>query len=153
MSTPAEDEAFMRRALDFAERAAASGEVPVGAVAVQGGLVVAGSGNLREGAHDPTAHAELIVIREAALRLGRWRLSELTLYVTLEPCFMCAGAIVNARVGRVVYGAADPKTGAVSSLASVLSDPRLNHAPRVTDGVLAEESGALLKAFFRARRP
>lgn len=152
LPTPAEDERFMRLALDCAERAAARGEVPVGAVGVSSGLVVAGAGNLREGAHDPTAHAELIVIQEAAKRLGRWRLSDLTLYVTLEPCFMCAGAIVNARIGRVVYGAVDPKAGAVESLASVLSDTRLNHAPRLTGGVLAEPSGALLRAFFRARR-
>lgn len=142
----------MRLALALAEEAARRGEVPVGAVGAVEGRLVASAANLREASHDPTGHAELIVLREAARRLGRWRLSDLTLYVTLEPCFMCAGAIVNARVGRVVYAASDPKAGAVESLAQVLSDPRLNHRPVVEGGLLAEPAGALLRSFFRARR-
>lgn len=149
---PTEDEAFMRLALELAEDAAGRGEVPVGAVGVVDGRLVAGAANSREASRDPTGHAELIVIREAAQRLGRWRLSDLTLYVTLEPCFMCAGAIVNARVGRVVYAARDPKAGAVQSLGAVLTDARLNHRPEVVAGVLEGPAGELLRAFFRARR-
>lgn len=152
MHSPSLDESFMDLAIELARAAASRGEVPVGAVGVVEGRVVASAANLREASRDPTGHAELIVLREAARRLGRWRLADLSLYVTLEPCFMCAGAIVNARVGRVVYAATDPKAGAVESLAQVLSDPRLNHRPLVQGGVRAEPAGQLLREFFRARR-
>jgi len=142
----------MRLALEEAHAAVGRDEVPVGAVVVCGGEVVARAHNRREADGDPTAHAEILALREAARRLGTWRLDACTLYVTLEPCFMCAGAVVNARLGTLVYGAADPKAGAVGSLADVPSDPRLNHRPRVVRGVRAEECGRLLKEFFRARR-
>jgi len=145
-------EAFMREALEEARQAALVGEVPVGAVVVHRGQVIARAHNRRELDDDPTAHAEILALRDAATALGQWRLEGCTLYVTLEPCFMCAGAVVNARVDRLVYGAQDPKAGAVGSLADVPADPRLNHRPACTGGVLAEEGGALLKAFFLARR-
>jgi tRNA(adenine34) deaminase len=146
------DLAFMATALEAAEAAAAIGEVPVGALIVVEDRVVAIGRNARESAHDPTAHAELIAIRDAARILGRWRLHDATLYVTLEPCPMCAGAIVNARVPRLVYGADDPKAGAVKSLYSICNDPRLNHRLEVEGGVLAPRASELLKAFFLARR-
>jgi tRNA(adenine34) deaminase len=142
----------MALALEEARAAERGGEVPVGAVVVAGGRVLARARNRRETDRDPTAHAELLALREAARVLGDWHLEEATLYVTLEPCFMCAGALVNARLGRLVFGAADPKAGAVGSLANVPADPRLNHRLPVTSGVLAAECGDLLKAFFRARR-
>ncbi len=142
----------MRLALAQAERARRHGDVPVGAVVVHDGLVIAEACNERELRNDPTAHAELLVMRDAATRLGRWRLDDCTLYVTLEPCAMCAGAIVNSRVTRVVYAAADPKAGAMGSLYNLTADPRLNHEPEVRVGVLAAESGALLGEFFRALR-
>jgi len=142
----------MALALRQAEAAAATGEAPIGAVLVEGDAVVAQAHNRRETDNDPTAHAELIVLREAAKALGRWRLAGCTLYVTLEPCLMCAGAIVLARVDRVVYGASDPKAGAVESLYQALSDERLNHRPVVQGGVLAKECGAVLTEFFRRRR-
>ncbi len=147
-----QDERFMNLALAQAEQAFALGETPVGAVVVCGGEVLCADHNRRETALDPTAHAELLVVREAARRLGRWRLTGCTVYVTLEPCVMCAGAMVLARVDRLVYGATDPKAGAVASLYQVLADPRLNHRPVVSAGVLAEPCGAILSRFFRERR-
>ena len=142
----------MRDALDEARQAALVGEVPVGAVVVHRGQVIARAHNRREMDEDPTAHAEILVLREAAELLGSWRLEDCTLYVTLEPCFMCAGAVVNGRVARLVFGATDPKAGAVGSLADVPGDARLNHRPEVLGGVLAEECGAILKEFFAVRR-
>ncbi len=143
---------FMALALDEARRAAEVGEVPIGAVVVADGAVVARAHNLRETTHDPTAHAELIAIREAARRLGRWRLSDCTIYVTLEPCPMCAGAMHQARIDRLVFGAFDPKAGAVGTLYDLSNDERLNHRFSVTSGVLADESAALLKRFFERLR-
>jgi tRNA(adenine34) deaminase len=143
---------FMREAMLEAERAKARGEVPVGAVAVLGDRIIGRGHNLRETARDPSAHAELIAMRAAAAYLSSWRLVGVSLYVTLEPCPMCAGAIVNARVARVVYGADDPKAGAVRSLYQLLEDTRLNHRPEVVTGVLADECSAQLKAFFGAIR-
>jgi tRNA(adenine34) deaminase len=142
----------MRLALAEAERAAEHGDVPIGAVIVRGGEAIAAAGNERELRSDPTAHAEVLAMRAAAERLGGWRIPDSVLYVTLEPCTMCAGAIVLARIPRVVYGAADPKAGAAGSVLDVLSDRRLNHRPEVVPGVLASESAALLQAFFAARR-
>jgi len=142
----------MRHALAEAERAVRQGDVPVGAVVLHESKVIAVACNERELRHDPTAHAELLVLRDAARHLGRWRLDDCTLYVTLEPCAMCAGAIINARVGRVVFGAADSKGGAMGSLYNLTADPRLNHEPEVRHGVLAAECGDILEQFFRARR-
>ena len=142
----------MGLALEEARAAEAAGDVPVGAVVVAGGRLLARARNRREVDGDPTAHAEVLALREAARSTGDWHLEAATLYVTLEPCFMCAGALVNARIGELVFGALDPKAGAVGSLANVPADPRLNHRPRVRSGVLASESAELLRAFFRARR-
>ena len=142
----------MQEALEEAAQAAEVGEVPVGAVVVHRGQVIARAHNRREIDQDPTAHAELLAMRDAAEQLGQWRLEDCTLYVTLEPCFMCAGAIVNARVDRVVFGAMDPKAGATGSLANVPADKRLNHRPELTPGVLAEPCGTILKEFFAALR-
>jgi len=142
----------MGEALEEAGQAAEVGEVPVGAVIVHRGQVIARAHNRREIDKDPTAHAELLAMREAAELLGDWRLEGCTLFVTLEPCFMCAGAIVNARVERLVFGATDPKAGAVGSLANVPADERLNHRPEVTGGVMAEPCGRVLKEFFASRR-
>jgi len=143
----------MRLALEQAVLTAASADVPVGAVVVDADGEVLGVGcNARELTGDPTAHAEVLALRAAALALGTWRLSGCTLVVTLEPCTMCAGALVLARVSRVVFGAADPKAGAVGSLWDVVRDRRLNHRPEVVGGVLADECGAVLSAFFEARR-
>lgn len=146
------DIGWMARALDQARAAAALDEVPVGAVLIQGGRLVAEGHNLTRATGDPTAHAELVTLRRAAERLGGWRLLESTLYVTLEPCAMCAGAIVLARVPHVVFATADPKAGMAGTLGNLLQDPRLNHRASVVSGVLAEASAALLKTFFRARR-
>jgi tRNA(adenine34) deaminase len=146
------DEHFMRLALREAERALEHDDVPIGAVIVRDGEVLAAAGNERELRADPTGHAELLVLREAAAKLGGWRIPGSVLYSTLEPCVMCAGAIVLARVPRVVYGATDPKGGAAGSVLDVLAEPRLNHRPRVEGGLLAEESSALLESFFKARR-
>jgi len=149
------DARFMREAMREAEQAEARGEVPVGAVAVLGDQIIGRGHNLRETSRDPSAHAELIAMRAAAAYLSSWRLVGVQLYVTLEPCPMCAGAIVNARVARVVYGADDPKAGAVRSLYKLLEDSRLNHRPEVVPGVLAEDCAAQLRAFFatvRAKR-
>jgi len=142
----------MKRALKLAREAAAVGEVPVGAVVVQNGIVVAEAFNRRESWRDPTAHAELIAIRTAAKALNRWRLSGTTLYVTLEPCVMCAGAMVLARIDRLVYGADDPKSGAVRTLYRLADDDRLNHRLQITTGVLADECAAVLREFFQQRR-
>jgi tRNA(adenine34) deaminase len=146
------DAEAMEEALALARAAAAEGEVPVGAVAVFEGAVVGRGANRREAARDPTAHAELIAIQEAARALGRWRLTGVTVVVTLEPCAMCAGAMVLARIDRLVYGASDPKAGAVGSLLDLSCDPRLNHRFEVERGVQAEACGALLREFFRVRR-
>jgi tRNA(adenine34) deaminase len=146
------DGQFMRLALREAEAAAAEDEVPIGAVVVHQGRVIASAHNQREQLHDPTAHAEMIAITQAAGVLGDWRLEGCTLYVTLEPCPMCAGAIVLARMPRVVYGAADPKAGAAQSLYRMLDDGRLNHRAEVTAGILAAECGAILTRFFEQKR-
>ncbi len=142
----------MRLALREAERALDHDDVPVGCVIAHEGEVLASAPNERELRGDPTAHAEVLGLREAARRLGSWRLSGTVLYVTLEPCAMCAGAIVLGRVPRVVYGATDPKAGAAGSVFDVLAEPRLNHRPAVGGGLLGEESGELLRAFFAGRR-
>ena len=146
------DEHFMRLALREAERAAEHDDVPIGAVVVRDGEVLAAAGNERELRGDPTAHAELLALREASKKLGGWRIPDSVLYVTLEPCVMCAGAIVLARVPRVVFGARDPKAGAAGSVLDVLDEERLNHRPRVESGLLADRSAALLEDFFRSRR-
>ena len=146
------DETFMAEALAEARRAAAEGEVPIGAVLVVEGQIAGRGRNARERLRDPTAHAEILALQEAARTLGRWRLTGSTMYATLEPCPMCAGALVNARVDRLVYGVADPKAGAVDTLFDIVRDARLNHRVAVTSGVLAEECGAMLREFFRERR-
>jgi len=146
------DSDFMNIALDEARAALAHDDVPIGAVVVRDGQVIARRHNERELSGDPTAHAEVLTLRDAAVVVGHWRLNDCTLYVTLEPCLMCAGALVNARIGRIVYGTADPKAGAVDSLYRVCADERLNHRPPTESGVLAEECSRLLKEFFAARR-
>ena len=152
MSPGAPFEEAMREALRLAAEAARAGEVPVGAVAVHEGIVVGRGRNRREEDRDPCAHAEILALQEASRSLGRWRLSGVTLVVTLEPCAMCAGALVLARVDRLVYGASDPKAGAVGSLLDLSSDSRLNHRFPVERGLLGEECGEQLRAFFRSRR-
>ncbi len=149
---PATDLTMMRRALEEAARAAELGEVPVGAVVARGEETLAVAHNERETTKDPTAHAELLALRRAAYRLGTWRLTGCTLYATLEPCPMCAGALHAARVSRLVYAAPDPKAGAAGSLYDLPADPRLNHTYPYTPGVLRAESAALLRAFFKQRR-
>jgi tRNA(adenine34) deaminase len=146
------DEYFMRLALREAERALEHDDVPVGCVVAADGEVVAAAPNERELRGDPTAHCEVLALREASSRLGSWRLDSAVLYVTLEPCAMCAGAIVLARLPRVVYGATDPKAGAAGSVLDVLGEPQLNHRPEVAGGLLADESAELLRAFFASRR-
>jgi tRNA(adenine34) deaminase len=146
------DEVAMERAIAEARRALAHDDVPVGAVVVSAGEVIAARHNERELTGDPTAHAEILALRDAAAVVGHWRLDDCALVVTLEPCPMCAGAMVNARVGRLVYGATDPKAGAVESLMNLVADPRLNHRIPVTAGVQADEAGRLLVEFFAARR-
>ena len=146
------DEQFMRFAMEEAERALEHDDVPVGAVVVAGGEIVGVGHNERERRRDPTAHAEIIALRAAAERLGSWRVLDSVLYVTLEPCAMCAGVIVLSRIPRVVFAAYDPKAGMCGSLENLVQDPRLNHRVELTAGVLAEESGAMLREFFRARR-
>jgi tRNA(adenine34) deaminase len=147
-----DDLGFMRLALTEAARALATDDVPIGAVAVYAGRVIGTGCNQREADHDPTAHAEMLAIQQAARHLGRWRLDGVTLYCTLEPCCMCAGAMVLARLPRLVYAAIDPKAGAAGSIVDVLRHPRLNHRVDVQGGLLAAEAGALLRAFFDARR-
>ncbi len=146
------DEEYMRLALEEAGRAAEAGETPIGAVLVAGGEVLASGHNMRETLQDPTAHAEVIVLREAAERLGRWRLPDATMYVTMEPCLMCAGALVLARVGRLVYGCRDPRAGALGSVYDVVRDGRLNHCYRITPGVLEPACRELVQGFFEKIR-
>jgi tRNA(adenine34) deaminase len=146
------DEYFMRLALREAARAPDHEDVPVGAVIIHAGEVIGSGHNERELRADPTAHAEMIALREAARALGGWRVLDAVMYVTLEPCAMCAGALVLSRIPRVIYGAADPKAGAAGSALDVLSEPRLNHNPRVQGGLLAVDSAALLQSFFASRR-
>ena len=153
MDTSAHDERWMSVALQEARAAMAHDDVPIGAVVVaDDGRVIGRGRNERELREDPTAHAEVLALREAAAALGTWRVLESTLYVTLEPCTMCAGAIVLSRIPRVVYATADPKAGAAGSVLDVLADARLNHRPEVVAGVLADEAAELLRSFFRARR-
>ena len=152
MSERASDEGFMREALGEAQRALAAGEVPVGAVVVEAGLVIGRGHNQPIALSDPTAHAEVLALREAALKAGNYRLPGATLYVTVEPCPMCCGAALQARVGRVVYGTSDPKAGGVESLYRLLDDPRLNHRARVEGGVLGEDCRELIARFFEMKR-
>lgn len=152
MTDTVQDERWMRAALAEALAAEEEGDVPVGAVVVQNGRIIARGHNQREVLQDPTAHAEMIALTSAAAHMESWRLEGCTLYVTLEPCVMCAGAIVHARVDRVVFGAMDPKAGAVGSLFNIPADARLNHRPEITSGVLADECGDLLRTFFAAQR-
>ena len=147
-----DDIKFMKLAMEEAKAALAAGEVPVGAVVVAGGEVIARAQNRRERDADPTAHAEVLALREAGKRLGHWRLSGAAVYITKEPCVMCAGALMHARVERVVYGAQDPKYGAAWSLYNILGDERLNHKVEVTAGVLGDECLGLLREFFEGRR-
>jgi len=146
------DERLMRGALEEARRSLSWGDVPIGAVVARGEEVLAAYGNERERRGDPTAHAEVLALREAAAKLGSWRLEGCAIYVTLEPCSMCAGAIVLARIDRLVFGADDPKAGFAGSLGDLVRDPRLNHRVEVEAGVLGEESGELLRSFFSGRR-
>jgi tRNA(adenine34) deaminase len=148
----ARDEYYMRLALREAERALEHDDVPIGAVVVRDGEVIGAGGNERELRQDPTAHAEIIALREAARAVGSWRVLDAVMYVTLEPCAMCAGAIVLARLPRVVYGTTDPKAGAAGSVFDILAEPRLNHRPEVAAGLLADECAAVLRAFFATRR-
>jgi tRNA(adenine34) deaminase len=148
----ASDDRLMREALAEARRCLEWGDVPIGAVVARGGEVVSRAGNQRHHRGDPTAHAEVLALRDAGEALGSWRLDGCVIYVTLEPCAMCAGAMVLARVDRLVFGAADPKAGFVGSLGDLVRDPRLNHRVEVTPGVLAEESATLLREFFAERR-
>ena len=150
--SPMDDSGFMGLALDLAREAGAAGEVPVGALIVLDGEVVGRGCNQPIGRHDPTAHAEVMALRDAATRLGNYRLPGATLYVTLEPCAMCAGAIMQARIGRVVFGARDPKTGAAGSVIDLFAETRLTHHTSVSGEVLAEQCGSLLSGFFAARR-
>jgi tRNA(adenine34) deaminase len=147
-----DDVRWMEEALREAESAVAHDDVPIGAVVVQNARIIGRGRNERELREDPTAHAEVLALREAAAALGSWRVLDSTLYVTLEPCAMCAGAIVLSRIPRVVYGCTDPKAGAAGSVLDVLAEPRLNHRPEVVGGVLADECAELLRSFFRARR-
>jgi tRNA(adenine34) deaminase len=146
------DIAFMQQALELAKQAGDAGEVPVGAIVVKDGEVIGRGSNAPIGTSDPTAHAEIMAMRDAARHLGNYRLVDCTLYVTLEPCAMCSGAIQHARIARLVYGAKDPKTGACGSVINLMDEPKLNHHTEVTHGVLAKEAGALLSGFFSARR-
>lgn len=142
----------MRIALGLAEEAKSAGEVPVGAVVVKDGVVIGRGYNAPISRHDPSAHAEMMALRDAAQQLGNYRLVDCELFVTLEPCLMCAGVILHARIARLIYGASDPKTGACGSVMNVFSEPRLNHHTTVTGGILAEECGAMLSEFFALRR-
>lgn len=152
-SSPRPDDAvFMEEALALARKAAELGEVPVGAVVVRDGRIIGRGYNRRETWNDPTAHAEMIAIRQASVRTGAWRLTGATMYVTIEPCPMCAGALVLARIDRLVYGAADPKTGATGTLYNIVQDPRLNHRMDVVAGVLEDECRDVMQRFFRERR-
>ncbi|HXF56014.1 MAG TPA: tRNA adenosine(34) deaminase TadA [Actinomycetota bacterium] len=152
MNLPEADERFMGLALEEARRCLEWGDVPIGAVVVRAGQVVARAGNQRELRADPTGHAEVLALREAGARLGTWRLDGCTVYVTLEPCAMCAGALVLARVDRLVFGTRDPKAGFAGSLGNLVQDPRLNHRLKVREGVRAEEASQLLRSFFAGHR-
>ena len=152
INSNASDESWMAEALRLARRAADDEEVPVGAVIIRQGQIIARGWNRNIGLHDPSAHAEILAMREAGIALANHRLSGCTLYVTLEPCAMCAGAMIHARLERVVYGATDPKTGAAGGMFDLLGNPAHNHAAKISGGCLAEESSALLKDFFRQRR-
>lgn len=143
---------FMQIALDLAKQAASIGEVPVGAIVVKNNVVIGRGSNSPIGLHDPTAHAEIVAMRQAATYLGNYRLVDCTLYVTLEPCAMCSGAMQHARIAKLVYGASDPKTGACGSVINLMAEPKLNHHTEVLGGVLALECGAVLSDFFRQRR-
>ncbi len=146
------DTDYMKQALALAQQAAQAGEVPVGAIVVKDGIVIGRGSNAPIGTHDPTAHAEIQAMRDAAQHLGNYRLVDCTLYVTLEPCAMCSGAIQHARIARLIYGASDPKTGTCGSVINLMAEPRLNHHTEVTGGVLAQACGEILSAFFSARR-
>ena len=146
------DERWMREAISLAQQAAKQEEVPVGAIIVKDGVIIGRGSNAPIGTHDPSAHAEVLALRDAAHHLGNYRLVDCTLYVTLEPCAMCAGAIQHARIARLVYGAKDPKTGACGSVIDLMNEPKLNHHTEVVSNVLADECGQLLSAFFKQRR-
>ena len=152
MNRPTMDEHWMKQAIRQAEKAASNGEVPVGAVLIQGDTLLSAAGNAPISTSDPTAHAEILALRQASASAGNYRLPDTTLYVTLEPCIMCAGALLHARIARIVYGASDPKTGALHSVFSIGVDDTLNHCFEVTGGILADECSALLKNFFADRR-
>ncbi|WP_168121332.1 tRNA adenosine(34) deaminase TadA [Paenibacillus sp. HB172176] len=152
MKRERDDSLWMQEAIAEALKAEALGEVPIGAVLIKGQEIIGRGHNLRETAHDPTAHAEMVAIRDASSRIGAWRLQDCTLYVTLEPCPMCAGAIVQARVKRVVYGASDPKAGCAGTLMNLLQEPRFNHETELTSGILQMECSQLLTQFFRKLR-
>ena len=147
-----QDEQFMREALSLAQQAAELGEVPVGAIVVKDGVIVGRGSNAPIGSHDPSAHAEILALRDAAKNIGNYRLVDCSLYVTLEPCAMCAGAIQHARIGQLVFGAKDPKTGACGSVVNLMAEDKLNHHTDVTAGVLENECGQLLSDFFKQRR-
>jgi tRNA(adenine34) deaminase len=146
------DNDFMQIALDLAQQAGAAGEVPVGAIVVKDGEIIGRGSNAPITTHDPTAHAEIRAMRDAAQHLGNYRLVGCTLYVTLEPCAMCTGAIQHARIAKLIYGASDPKTGACGSIVNLMAEPKLNHHTEISGGILATECGALLTSFFSARR-
>ena len=146
------DNDYMQIALDLAQQAAAAGEVPVGAIVVKDGTIIGRGSNAPITTNDPTAHAEIRAMRDAAQHLGNYRLVDCTLYVTLEPCAMCSGAIQHARIAKLIYGASDPKTGACGSVLNLMAEPKLNHHTEITGGILAEQCGALLSSFFSARR-
>lgn len=147
-----DDEIYMRFAIELAQQAATAGEVPVGAIVVKDGVVIGRGGNSPIDTQDPTAHAEIAALRDAAKNLGNYRLAECSLYVTLEPCAMCTGAIQHARIARLIYGASDPKTGACGSVVNLMAEARLNHHTEVFSGILAQECGELLSDFFKQRR-
>jgi tRNA(adenine34) deaminase len=147
-----DDEIYMRLAIELAQQAAAAGEVPVGAIVIKDGVVIGSGGNSPIDTHDPTAHAEITALRDAAKNIGNYRLVGCSLYVTLEPCAMCTGAIQHARIARLVFGASDPKTGACGSVVNLLAEPKLNHHTEMFSGVLAQECGAMLSKFFKQRR-
>ena len=152
MTNLSTDTDLMQIALDLAKQAAANNEVPVGAIVVKDGVIIGRGANAPIGLNDPTAHAEVIAMREAAQHLGNYRLVDCTLFVTLEPCAMCSGAIQHARIAKLVYGASDPKTGACGSVLNLMAEPKLNHHCELLGGVMADECGAILSGFFKQRR-
>jgi tRNA(adenine34) deaminase len=147
-----DDEFYMRLAIELAQQAATAGEVPVGAIVVKDGVVIGSGGNSPIDTHDPTAHAEIIALRNAAKNMGNYRLVGCSLYVTLEPCAMCTGAIQHARIARLIFGASDPKTGACGSVVNLMAEPKLNHHTEMFSGVLAQKCSAMLSEFFKQRR-